>query len=141
MDEYIRQLQAYVREYKIIFEEDCPQPCLDALWWHYGEYHNMDSSQAKKGFKNLRACLDSLPIKDSDVVVGEVGCLCAEYERIRSIFPARASRIMRLKPSRRLVLTALIQHPHFRRIQQLPPGDLPVGGVVSAAPGAFAISV
>lgn len=82
VDEYIRQLQAYVREYKIIFEEDCPQPCLDALWWHYGEYHNMDSSQAKKGFKNLRACLDSLPIKDSDVVVGEVGCLCAEYERI-----------------------------------------------------------
>ena len=82
MDEYIRQLQAYVREYKIIFEEDCPQPCLDALWWHYGEYHNMDSSQAKKGFKNLRACLDSLPIKDSDVVVREVGCLCAEYERI-----------------------------------------------------------
>ena len=63
MDEYIRQLQAYVREYKIIFEEDCPQPCLDALWWHYGEYNNMDSSQAKKGFKNLRACLDSLPIK------------------------------------------------------------------------------
>ena len=27
---------------------------------------------------------------------------------IRSIFPARASRIMRLKPSRRLVLTALM---------------------------------
>ena len=26
--------------------------------------------------------MDSLPIKDSDVVVGEVGCLCAEYERI-----------------------------------------------------------
>ena len=82
MDEYIRQLRIFVREHKIIFEEDCPQPCLDALWWHYGEYHNMDSSQAKKGFKNLRVCLDSLPIKDSDVVVGEAGCLCAEYERI-----------------------------------------------------------
>ena len=46
MDEYIRQLRIFVREHKIIFEEDCPQPCLDALWWHYGEYHNMDSSQA-----------------------------------------------------------------------------------------------
>ncbi|WP_255358024.1 hypothetical protein [Oscillibacter sp. ER4] len=43
MDEYIRQLRIFVREHKIIFEEDCPQPCLDVLWWHYGEYHNMDS--------------------------------------------------------------------------------------------------
>ena len=42
----------------------------------------MASPQAKEGFKNLRACLDSLPIKDRDVVVGEVGCLCVEYERI-----------------------------------------------------------
>ena len=42
----------------------------------------MDSPQGKEGFKNLRACLESLLIKDSDVVVGEVGCLCAEYERI-----------------------------------------------------------
>ena len=83
MDEYIRQLQAYVREYKIIFEEDCPQPCLDALWWHYGEYHNMDSPQTKEGFKNLRACLDSLPVEDSDAVFEDVVCLCAEYERIR----------------------------------------------------------
>ena len=82
MDAYIRQLRAYIREHRIIFEEDCPQPYLDALWWHYGESRNMDSSQAKEGFKNLRACLDSLPIKDRDVVFGEVGCLCAEYERI-----------------------------------------------------------
>ena len=43
MDEYIRQLRAYIREHKIIFEEVCPQPCLDALWWHYGEYHALDS--------------------------------------------------------------------------------------------------
>lgn len=82
MDEYIRQLRIFVREHKIIFEEDCPPPCLDALWWHYGEYHNMDSPQAKEGFKNLRACLDSLPIKDSDAVFEYVVYLCAEYERI-----------------------------------------------------------
>ena len=82
MDEYIWQLQAYVREHKIIFEEDRPQPCLDALWWHYGEYHNMDSPQTKEGFKNLRACLDSLPVEDSDAVFEDVVCLCAEYERI-----------------------------------------------------------
>ena len=82
MDAYIKKLRDYVSEHKIDFDEDTAEPCLDALWWHYGENHNMDSSQAKKGFKNLRACMDSLPIKDSDVVVGEVGCLCAEYERI-----------------------------------------------------------
>ena len=82
MDEYIWQLQAYVREHKIIFEEDRPQPCLDALWWNYGEYHNMDSPQTKEGFKNLRACLDSLPVEDSDAVFEDVVCLCAEYERI-----------------------------------------------------------
>ena len=51
MDEYIRQLRVYVQEHKIIFEEECPQPCLDVLWWHYGEYHNMDSPQAKEGLK------------------------------------------------------------------------------------------
>ena len=73
MDEYIQQLRAYVREHKIIFEEDCPQPCLDALWWHHGEYHNTDSPQEKEGFKELRICLDSLPVEDSDVVAGEVG--------------------------------------------------------------------
>ena len=82
MDEYIRQLRAYIREHKIIFEEVCPQPCLDALWWHYGEYHALDSPQAKEGFKNLRYCLDSLPIKDSDAVFEYVVYLCAEYERI-----------------------------------------------------------
>ena len=82
MDEYIRQLRIFVREHKIIFEEDCPQPCLDALWWHYGEYHNMDSPQTKEGFKNLRACLDSLPVEDSDAAFEDVVCLCAEYERI-----------------------------------------------------------
>ena len=82
MDEYIRCLRDYVREHRIQFEEECPQPCLDALWWYYGEYHNMDNSQAKKGCKNLRACLGSLPIKDSDAVVGEIGSLCSEYERI-----------------------------------------------------------
>ena len=36
---------------------------------------------------------------------------------------------------------SVIQHPHLRRIQQLPPGDLPVGGIVAAAPGAFSVGV
>ena len=35
----------------------------------------------------------------------------------------------------------VIQHPHLRGIQQLPPGDLPVGGVIAAASRAFTIGV
>ena len=35
-----------------------------------------------EGFKKLRNSLESLPIKNSGAVIGEVGCLCAVYERI-----------------------------------------------------------
>ncbi len=36
----------------------------------------------KKGFRNLRERLDPLSVADADTVITEVGCLCAEYERI-----------------------------------------------------------
>ena len=36
---------------------------------------------------------------------------------------------------------AVVQHTHFRRIQQFPSGDLPIGGVVAAASGTFAVGV
>ena len=39
-------------------------------------------SPSKGGLENLRACLDSLLVEDSDVVFEDVVCLCAEYERI-----------------------------------------------------------
>ena len=81
MDEYIRCLRDYVREHRIQFEEECPQSCLDALWWYYGEYHALDSPQ-RKVLKKLRDFLESLPIKNSGAVIGEVGYLGAEYERI-----------------------------------------------------------
>ena len=42
----------------------------------------MDSPQTKEGVKNLRDCLDSLPVENSDVVFEDVVCLHAEYERI-----------------------------------------------------------
>lgn len=58
------------------------QLCLDLSRWYYGEYHNTDSPRTKEDFKKLWGKLDSLLIKDSDAVVGEIGCLCAEYERI-----------------------------------------------------------
>lgn len=35
-----------------------------------------------EGFKKLRNSLESLPIKNSGAVIGEVGYLCAVYERI-----------------------------------------------------------
>ena len=35
-----------------------------------------------EGFKKLRDFLESLPIKNSGAVIGEVGYLCAVYERI-----------------------------------------------------------
>lgn len=35
-----------------------------------------------EGFKKLRNSLASLPIKNSGAVIGEVGYLCAVYERI-----------------------------------------------------------
>ena len=43
MDEF----RDYVREHRIQFEEECPQPCPDALWWYYGEYHALDSPHGK----------------------------------------------------------------------------------------------
>ena len=36
----------------------------------------------EEGFKKLRDFLESLPIKNSGAVIGEVGYLGAEYERI-----------------------------------------------------------
>ncbi len=57
-------------------------PCLDSIWWHYGECYNLDSSAAKEGFRNLWERLDYLSAVDADTVITEVGCLCAEYERI-----------------------------------------------------------
>lgn len=41
MDAYIKKLRDYVSEHKIDFDEDTTEPCLDALWWHYGEYHSL----------------------------------------------------------------------------------------------------
>ncbi len=55
---------------------------MDSIWWHYGECYNLDSPAVKEGFRNLREQLDSLSTDDSELVITEVGCLCAEYERI-----------------------------------------------------------
>ncbi len=79
---YLQSLIDYIQKEKITFREERDQPCLDSIWWHYGECYNLDSSAAKEGFRNLRERLDTLSVEDSDTVITEVGCLCAEYERI-----------------------------------------------------------
>ncbi len=82
MNAYLQSLIDYIQKEKITFREEGDQPCLDSIWWHYGECYNLDSPAAKEGFRNLRERLDSLSAEDGDTVITEVGCLCAEYERI-----------------------------------------------------------
>ena len=82
MDAYIKKLHDYVSEHKIDFDEEAAEPCLDALWWHYGEYHSLSNVKTKQGFRDLHDALNCLGPKDSDEVIGMVGCLCAEHERI-----------------------------------------------------------
>ncbi len=82
MDIYLQKLCAYIQANKITFEQDDPQPCLDALWWHYGEYHKVDTPFSMEHFRSLRTQLETLPIQDSDRLFSEVACLCAEHERV-----------------------------------------------------------
>ncbi len=82
MNAYLQSLIDYIQKEKITFREEGDQPCLDSIWWHYGERYNLDSPAAKEGFRNLRERLDILSAETADTVITEVGCLCAEYERI-----------------------------------------------------------
>ncbi len=82
MNAYLQSMLDYVQKEKITFWEEGDKPCLDSIWWHYGECYNLDSPAAKEGFRKLRERLDTLSVEDSDTVITEVGCLCAEYERI-----------------------------------------------------------
>ncbi len=82
MNACLQSLMDYIQKEKLTSREDGDQPCLDSIWWHYGECYNLDSSAAKEGFRNLRERLDTLSVEDSDTVITEVGSLCAEYERI-----------------------------------------------------------
>ncbi len=75
-------LLEYIQKEKLTFREDGDQPCLDSIWWNYGECYNLDSPTAKEGFRSLRERLDCLSAEDADAVITEAGYLCAEYERI-----------------------------------------------------------
>ena len=81
MKTYIQSLRDYIKENKIAFEFDSPQPCLDALWWHYGEHYNLDNAETKASFEKIWTMLNSLPFLESDAIMSEFDRLCAEYER------------------------------------------------------------
>lgn len=82
MENYIKKLRAYVTEHKIIFDEESVEPCLDSLWWHYGESHAMCNDVTKQRMRELYECLSDLSFQDCDTVISHVGGLCAEHERI-----------------------------------------------------------
>ena len=82
MEKYMDRLRQYVAEHQISFDEDTPTPCLEALWWHYAEHHEMTTPEVKRGFRDIRDSLSMLDEKACDHVIGQVGCLCAEHERI-----------------------------------------------------------
>ena len=82
MDHYIKELRTYVTEHKILFDGESAEPCLDALWWHYGETHTMSNDETRRLWQELHDCLSKLSFLDCNAVISHVGSLCAEHERI-----------------------------------------------------------
>lgn len=85
MGSYLNQLKAYILEHPISFETPTDFPCLDALWWHYTEYHSMGSEKEKQAFQELRLLLSDLGYQKVNEVVSLVLSISAEQERIAFI--------------------------------------------------------
>ena len=85
MKSYLRKLKAYVRSNPTIFDEDCPLPALDSLYWHYTECHTMTNEKTKQASRNLNAYLQFLSPKKRDAIYCLVSTLCAEHESIAFI--------------------------------------------------------
>lgn len=82
MEHYIKELRTYVTEHKILFDGESAEPCLDSLWWHYGESHAMMNDETRRLWQELHDCLSGLSFLDCNTVISQVGGLCAEHERI-----------------------------------------------------------
>ena len=82
MEHYINELRKYVTEHKIMFDGESAEPCLEALWWHYGETHYMSSEEARRRWEELHDCLCELTFQECNTVISLTGALCAEHERI-----------------------------------------------------------
>ena len=66
MKSYLRKLKAYVKANPTRFDDDCPLPALDSLYWHYTECHTMTNEKTKQASRNLSAYLRFLPPKKRD---------------------------------------------------------------------------
>ena len=82
---YLRKLKAYVNANPTRFDDDCPLPALDSLYWHYIECHTMTNEKTRQASRNLSAYLRFLPPKKRDDIYGLASMLCAEHESIAFI--------------------------------------------------------
>ena len=80
MKSYLRKLKAYVNANPTRFDDDCPLPALDSLYWHYTECHTMTNEKTKQASRNLNAYLRFLPPKKRDAIYCLASTLCAEHE-------------------------------------------------------------
>ena len=85
MKSYLRKLKAYVKANPTRFDDDCPLPVLDSLYWHYTECHTMTNERAKQASQNLSAYLRFLSPKKRDAIYCRASTLCAEHENIAFI--------------------------------------------------------
>ena len=85
MKTYLRKLKAHVKANPTRFDDDCPLPALDSLYWHYTECHTMTNEKTKQASRNLNAYLQFLPPKKRDAIYCLASALCAEHESIAFI--------------------------------------------------------
>ena len=85
MKSYLQKLKAYVSAIPTRFDDDCPLPALDSLYWHYTECHTMSNERTKQASRNLSVYLRFLPPKKRDSIHCLVNTLCAEHESLAFI--------------------------------------------------------
>lgn len=85
MKSYLRKLKSYVKANPTKFDDDCPMPALDSLYWHYTECHTMTNERTKQASRSLNAYLQFLPPKKRDAIYCLASTLCAEHESIAFI--------------------------------------------------------
>ena len=85
MKTYLQNLKDYIKANPIQYDENCPLPVLDSLYWHYSECHPMMNSRTKQASRELTEYLRFLPEKKRDEIHSLAGTLCAEHESIAFI--------------------------------------------------------
>ena len=85
MKSYLRKLKAYIKANPTKFDEDCPLPALDSLYWHYSECHPLMNAKTKQASRDLISYLHFLPAKKRDAIYCLASTLCAEHESIAFI--------------------------------------------------------